>query len=99
MKMREFIKITLVCVCAFLLAVRETSCEDEVSEVDEGGTLRSEDQSEQRKDSKGPIPGKEYIINITNANCVDIIETIIKMVTVVNLCKECRSRGRMAVFV
>lgn len=57
MKMREFMRITLVCVCAFLLAVRETRCEDEVSEVEEGGALRGEDQNEQRKDSKGPIPG------------------------------------------
>ncbi|KAJ8732414.1 hypothetical protein PYW07_015013 [Mythimna separata] len=57
MKMREFMRISFVCVCALLLAVRETRCEDEVSELEDGGALRSEDQNEQRKDSKGPIPG------------------------------------------
>lgn len=49
-----------MCVCAVLLAVHETRCEDEVSELEEGGAaLRGEDQNEPRKDSKGPIPGKE----------------------------------------
>ncbi|KAJ8732356.1 hypothetical protein PYW08_015086 [Mythimna loreyi] len=57
MKMREFMRITFVCVCALLLAVRETRCEDEVSELEEGGAFRSEDQNEQRKDSKSPIAG------------------------------------------
>lgn len=47
-----------MCVCALLLAVRETRCEDEVSELEEGSALRGDDQNEQRKDSKGPIPGK-----------------------------------------
>ncbi|CAH0699647.1 unnamed protein product [Spodoptera exigua] len=65
MKMREFMRITLVCVCAFLLAVRETRCEDEVSEMDEGGALRGEDQNEQRKDSKGPIPGNPLHLDVT----------------------------------
>ncbi|XP_063890270.1 cyclin-dependent kinase 12 [Helicoverpa armigera] len=55
MKMREFMRITFVCVCAFLLAVRETRCEDEVSD-DEAGSLRNE-ENDQRRDSKGPIPG------------------------------------------
>ena len=56
-----------MCLCALLLAVRETRCEDEVSELEEGGALRGEDQTEQRKDSKGPMPGKEaYISRITN---------------------------------
>lgn len=95
MKMREFMRITLVCVCAFLLAVRETRCEDEVSEVEEGGALRGEDQNEQRKDSKGPIPGKRtYITSHQNINkwpCVTYVDIInaITEVTVVNLCKEC----------
>lgn len=59
MKMRQFIRITFVCVCTLLLAVRETRCEDEVSQLEDGGALRSEDQNEQRKDSKGPISGEE----------------------------------------
>ncbi|XP_075970116.1 uncharacterized protein LOC142972743 [Anticarsia gemmatalis] len=55
MKMREFMRITVVCVCAFLLVVRETRCEDEVPETEEG-TARIEDQIDAKKDSKG-LPG------------------------------------------
>lgn len=58
MKMRELMRIIVVCVCAFLLVV-STSCEDEVPETEEG-TPRIEDQGDQRKDSKGLLPGKHY---------------------------------------
>lgn len=48
-------RITVVCVCAFLLVVRETRCEDEVPESEEG-TSRIDDQGDQ-KNAKGLLPG------------------------------------------
>lgn len=56
MKMRKFMRIILVCVCAFLVVVREASCEDEVPETKDG-TPRIDDQGDQKKDPKGIIPG------------------------------------------
>ncbi|XP_046960167.1 uncharacterized protein LOC124530197 [Vanessa cardui] len=59
--MREFIRITLVCVCAFLLAVHDGRCEEdsgssEVTVESEAAGARTEDQSE-RKEGKSYIPG------------------------------------------
>ncbi|XP_068630225.1 uncharacterized protein [Battus philenor] len=61
-KMREFLRITLICVCAVLLVVHDGRCDDDVisSEVNvesEAISTRSDD-AEQRKESKGSfIPG------------------------------------------
>ncbi|XP_050343040.1 uncharacterized protein LOC126768779 [Nymphalis io] len=60
-KMREFIRITLVCVCAFLLTVHDGRCEDisgssEVTLESEAAGAKTDDQSE-RKEGKSFIPG------------------------------------------
>lgn len=55
MKMRELIRITFVCVCAFLLAVREGRGED----VPKG--LEGSLEQDVRKDSKtSPLSGTTY---------------------------------------
>ncbi|CAK1603748.1 unnamed protein product [Parnassius mnemosyne] len=53
--MREFLRITLVCLCAILLAVHDGRCEEDV--VSSDATIESEaitrsDEAEQRKDSR-----------------------------------------------
>ncbi|KAL0840767.1 hypothetical protein ABMA28_015950 [Loxostege sticticalis] len=53
-KMRELLRITLVCLCAVLL-VRDGSCEDVDAEVSDE-VARLEEQGE-RKDGKGFLPG------------------------------------------
>ncbi|XP_072941054.1 uncharacterized protein [Epargyreus clarus] len=58
-KMRELLRITLVCVCAFLLAVREGRCDEEGSSevtVESEPIVRAEEQSD-RKDGKVSLPG------------------------------------------
>ncbi|CAH2107870.1 unnamed protein product [Euphydryas editha] len=62
-KMREFIRITLVCACAFLLVHDVRSEEDASSEVAvESEVARTEDQNE-RKETKTFIPVSKIIIN------------------------------------
>lgn len=56
-KMREFIRITLVCACAFLL-VHDVRSEDVSSDAAvEAELAKTEDQSD-RKETKTFIPGK-----------------------------------------
>lgn len=56
-KMREFIRITIVCACAFLL-VHDVRSEDVSSEAAvEAELAKTEDQSD-RKETKTFIPGK-----------------------------------------
>jgi hypothetical protein len=60
-KMREVVRITLVCLCAFLV-VREGRCDNVDPGVDEGDLVRADDQPDSRKDAKaGFIPGKLHV--------------------------------------
>lgn len=58
-KMRELLRIVLVCSCAILLVVKDGRCEDSPSSEVVGGldVISAPDAQDPRKDAKNVLPG------------------------------------------